>query len=426
MRRHRARLLVPLAALPLLVGCPIVDDISPPVPGVGASAAPGAAASPGAGPLVRPSGRPSAAPGAEPGDEPTEEPTDEPADDPADEPGEEPGEEPGDEPSAAPAGVPAGGVPTVEVIASGLETPEDVALAPDGTIYVADTFAHVVRRIGPDGDASIVAGAAGEPGLADGVGAAARLGFPNSIAVDPRGTLLVREGSGGNNTIRAISPAGKVVTLAGRGEQPDGTTASLIPGEPSKVRLGGREGIALVAGGALVADAEEDRIVLLLQDGTVEVFAGGGGEGLVDGQGAAARFDTPAGVATDAAGNVYVADFGNDAIRKISSTGRVTTLYQAEGDELFEPTGIAVDAAGNVYVSDSNPVYAAGEGATFGRIQRLSPDGVLSLVYDATKPDAAGQEYAFDIAGFEIAADGSIVFADQEGDRIVRLRFAGE
>lgn len=458
-----------LAMLATLSAC-IVDDtgVGPLGPsGLGASDAPspgapavGPAARPGASPTAprasaRPTGTRSAEPGEEPTDDPGEDPTDDPGEGPTDGPGDDPTEDPApgssDDPAAQPggtaAGIPGAGRPTVQVLAGAsclgkslgddcfadgegaaarFETPEDVAIAPDGTIYVADTFSHAIRKVTPDGTVTTIAGAGGEAGLRDGLGGQARFSFPNSLTLDGVGNLVIREGSGGNNTIRVLQTSGKVTTLAGRGELASGATASLIPSEPAKVRLGGREGIVLIGNKAFVADAEDDRIVKMTIGGGVEVFAGGGESGRVDGQGADARFNDPAGLAVDRAGNIFVADYGNDAIRKITPDGVVTTVLSGgSSDALYHPVGLAFDGAGNLYISDSSAIFAMGEGATFGRIQRLAPDGTVTTVFDSSLPDAAGRKYSFDIDGLDIAPDGSIVFADEKENRIVRLVFAG-
>ena len=138
-------------------------------------------------------------------------------------------------------------------------TPWGIACDAAGNLYVADAFNQTIRTITPAGLVSTLAGTAGEWGSTDGTGAAARFDCPTAIACDAAGTLYVADS--GNNTIRTITPAGLVSTLAGR---PGSTVAS------------------------------------------------------ANGSGAAARFNTPEGVACDAAGTLYVSDLDNNTIRTIA------------------------------------------------------------------------------------------------------------
>jgi MYXO-CTERM domain-containing protein len=157
-------------------------------------------------------------------------------------------------------------------------------------------------------------------GSADGTGTEARFYAPEGVAVDPAGNVYVSDT--GNHKIRKISPAGVVSTLAGAGVSgyADGTGETARFREPS--------GIAADAtGNVYVADWGNHAIRKITPAGVVTTFAGSGGVlGNADGTGSAARFQLPSGVAVDAAGNVYVADTLNHTIRKITSAGVVTTL----------------------------------------------------------------------------------------------------
>jgi MYXO-CTERM domain-containing protein len=157
-------------------------------------------------------------------------------------------------------------------------------------------------------------------GSADGTGTEARFYAPEGVAVDPAGNVYVSDT--GNHKIRKITPAGVVSTLAGAGVSgyADGTGETARFREPS--------GIAADAtGNVYVADWGNHAIRKITPAGVVTTFAGSGGVlGNADGTGSAARFQLPSGVAVDAAGNVYVADTLNHTIRKITSAGVVTTL----------------------------------------------------------------------------------------------------
>jgi sugar lactone lactonase YvrE len=282
--------------------------------------------------------------------------------------------------------------------------PFGVAAAADGTVYIADAGdAQRIRGISPDGTVSTVAG--GSLGYADGPGASARFSTPSGVALAPDGVLYVADT--GNNAVRRIMPDGVVSTLAG------GIPAGYRDGASHEARFNGPVGIAVDARGrVIVADTDNDRIRVVQRDGVVATLAGGEGPGYVDGSSTVARFDTPCGVAVDAAGNVYVADSGNGAVRMISPAGVVTSVGPLPADGLFRPMGIAADAAGIVYVTDDR-----------GRIVEITP-GTRVRVLAGSQPgfaDGAGLHARFrSPAGLAVAAPGRLIVADAR-NALVRL-----
>ncbi|MEO8719028.1 MAG: hypothetical protein ABI423_12485, partial [Burkholderiales bacterium] len=252
-----------------------------------------------------------------------------------------------------------------------------VATDSAGNVYVADQYNHTIRKITPAGVVTTLAGTAGAEGSADGTGAAARFRWPNGVATDAGGNVYVADS--GNGTIRKITPAGVVTTLAG--------TAGVLgqtDGIGSAASFRGMVGVATDSGGNVyVADFAIIRKVT--PAGVVTTFAGTAGLlGFADGTGAAARFSfvSAAGLATDSAGNVYVADNQNSTIRKITPAGVVTTLAgsaststgSADGTgaaaRFYFPAGLATDAAGNVYVADTGN----------HTIRKITPTGVVTTV----------------------------------------------
>ena len=237
-------------------------------------------------------------------------------------------------------------------------TPYGAAVDSAGNVYVS-TAAHTIRKITPGGVVTTFAGSAGSAGSTDGTGSAATFNFPRGVAVDGAGTVYVTEF--GNDTIRKITAAGVVTTLAGTAGSPgsaDGTGAA--------ARFNNPEGIAVdISGNVYVADSLNHTIRKITAAGVVTTLAGlAGAGGSLDGTGSAARFSSPGGVAVDLSGNVYVADTGNHTIRRISATGDVTTLAglagvtgstdgAASAARFYAPSGVAVDGAGNVYVGDT-------------------------------------------------------------------------
>ncbi len=191
---------------------------------------------------------------------------------------------------------------TTFVAAAGFDAPTGGALDGDGNLYVTDSNNRTIRKVTPAGVVTTFAGSAGLSGSDDGTGPAARFEYPKGVAVDGDGNLYVTD----NHTIRKVTPAGVVTTIAG--------TA--------------------------------------------------GSYGSTDGTGAAARFWEPYGVAVDGDGNVYVADSFNRTIRKVTPAGVVTTLAGSAGSSgsvngigpaarFSSPTGVVVDGDGNLYVIDS-------------------------------------------------------------------------
>lgn len=227
---------------------------------------------------------------------------------------------------------------------------------------------------------STLAGSPGETGTADGVGAAARFGGENfGIAIDPSGVLYVADS--GNHVIRRVTRDGAVTTFAGKPGAMGG-----VDGKGPAARFAKPAGIAIDAGGNLyVADNLGNTIRKITPDGTVTTLAGTyGAVGWADGRGPEARFYSPAGVAVDAAGNVYVGAFGERAIRKIAPDGTVTTLAgstvtgTADGtgpDAQFTmPVTLAIDAQGVLWVVDEATDLDS------SRLRTVTPDGTVTTV----------------------------------------------
>jgi hypothetical protein len=207
---------------------------------------------------------------------------------------------------------------------SRFNNPLGVAVDGAGNVFVADNGNDTIRKITPGGVVTTLAGTAGSSGSADGTGAAARFNKPFGVAVDGAGNVFVADYY--NNTIRKITPSGVVTTLAGSAGlsgSADGTGA-VARFNPLGVAVDG-------AGNVFVADTSNNTIRKITPAGVVTTLAGtAGSSGSADGTGAAARFYGPMGVAVDGAGNVFVAD-NYDTIRKITPAGVVTTLAGTAG-----------------------------------------------------------------------------------------------
>ena len=217
---------------------------------------------------------------------------------------------------------------------------EALAVAPDGTAYVVDARRGLVGQLSPAGEVEAIAGGAladvgggGTPfGFQDGTGADARFDHPQGLAWGADGALYVADT--GNHAIRRVTLAGDVTTLAGDGE----------PGART-------------------------------------------------GQGKAAAFSEPTGIAAGPDGALYVADHGNDVVRKVTLAGDVTTLPF----KLRAPRHVACDAAGTVYVTEA-PM----------RVRALRPDGAVPILIDGAAPAAP----RFTAGGLAVDAEGRVYVAD--------------
>ena len=258
-------------------------------------------------------------------------------------------------------------------------SPSEAAIDGAGNLYVADTNNHTIRKVTPAGVVTTLAG--GYPGSSDGTGSAARFFYPRGVATDSTGVLYVVDTQ--NCTIRRVTPAGVVTTLAGSASQ-----AGPTDGTGTAARFNYPTGAAIDrAGNVYVADSNSNTIRRVTPAGVVTTLAGQAGvPGSADGTGAAAQFHSPTGVATDRADNLYVADTNNHTIRKVTPAGVVTTLAGQAGvagstdgagsaARFYTPTGLAADSAGVVFVTDGNCT-----------IRKITPDGVVTTVAGSLLP----------------------------------------
>lgn len=281
-----------------------------------------------------------------------------------------------------------------------LKQPSGAAIDPrTGTVFVADTLHHQIVSIA-NGTVAVIAGA-GKPGNADGAAATAQFKQPTAVAWDAlRGVLYIADS--GNHVIRRLSPDGAVSTFAGSGHP------GLNDGIGFQASFSSPAGIAIDADGNLfVADAGNNAIRLVTPQGQVTTLAGGSHPGYADGAAAKALFSRPEGVAVSLSGTVYVADTGNHRVRAISGglvttvagTGHPSLVDGANGiAEFKEPSALSVDDAGAILVADR------GNSA----VRVINASGFVATIASQTMWKAP--------AG--IANEGAIVVSDAGNDSV--------
>lgn len=297
-----------------------------------------------------------------------------------------------------------------------------IAVDASGNLYVGDFGNQRVRKITPEGIVGTLAGD-GSPGFVNAAGASSEFNGPAGVAADAAGNVYVADYS--NNRIRKITAGGAVSTLAG-----NGTSGFSGDGGPATAAaFHSPVGVAADASGNIyVADINNLRIRKITSAGIVSTLAGNGNPGFSGdgGPGTAAEFKYPYGIAADAAGNLYVGDEENNRIRKITPAGVVST-FAGDGNagyinatgaaaEFNTPTGIAVDASGNVYVADRGN----------NRIRKITPTGVVStLAGNGTGAfkDGIGTDAEFNgPIGVAVDASGTVYVSDNNGNRIRKIQ----
>lgn len=313
-------------------------------------------------------------------------------------------------------------------VAAELKNPEGVALGPDGSIYVVDTDHHVVRRIdSATGIITTVAGS-GSPGWAgDGLAAtAARLQFPQDVSVAANGDLYIADT--GNHAIRRVEAAtGLIATVAGTsspGSSGDG-------GAAAAARLSSPRGVAVAANGDFfIADRGNNKIRrVTAATGIITTYAGTGTAGYSGDGGAAtaARLRQPEGVELALNGDLYIADTSNHAVRRVAAaTGLIATVagtgvsgYTGDGGpaaaaRLDAPESLLISPAGEVWVADTGN-HVVRRFTVGGLIATAAGSGVAGFSGDGGPPTAAQMNRP---SGVALDGSGALLIADRSNHRI--------
>jgi trimeric autotransporter adhesin len=312
---------------------------------------------------------------------------------------------------------------------AGLYYPSGVAVDASGDIYIADNFNNRIRMV--TRSTGIITTVAGDGTFGykgdGGPATSAGLFYPLGIAVDASGNIYIADTS--NNRIRLVTRStGIITTVAG-----DGTYGYKGDGGPAtSASLHNPWGIAVDASGNIyIADIDNHRIRLVTRStGIITTVAGDGtfgyrGDG---GPATSAGLYYPYGVAVDASGNIYIADTSNNRIRLVTrSTGIITTVagdgtagYKGDGGPatsagLYYPRGIAVDASGNIYIADFNDNRIRLVTRSTGIITTVAGDGTAGYTGDGGLATSAGLSFPNSIA---VDASGNIYIVDDGNNRI--------
>ncbi len=295
--------------------------------------------------------------------------------------------------------------------------PEGVAVDLEGTVYVADTKNHSIRKITQNGEVSTIAGSS-EHAYVDGIGKEARFYSPSSIVIDSNGFVFVSDTM--NHIIRKVSPDGKVTTFAGSGKK------GFVDGQGKSAKFYRPNGLALDQNGNFyVVDTGNHAIRKIDSQGLVSTIAGGT-MGYVDGIITSAKFSSPQGLAIDKQGNLYVADTENHVLRKISIDGTVSTIagcgnnYRISENAvsprdvyIYKPKSVVIDNEGNIYFSFNNSI---GKLSIAEEFTVFAGEGKFPY-----KESLAKKAWFYEPHGLAIDCQGSIYVADTNGSKIRKI-----
>jgi sugar lactone lactonase YvrE len=308
-----------------------------------------------------------------------------------------------------------------------LNNPYGIAVDASGNVYIADMSNNRIRKVDTSGNISTFAGNGTGGYSGDGVAAVnTKLYYPYRVAVDVSGNVIIADYA--NHRIRKVNSSGIITTIAGTGIQgysgDGGQATSAQLSEPRAVAVDASGNVYIVTG---------NRIRRVNSSGIITTIAGTGGIGGYSGDGGLAtnaELCMPEDVAVDASGNVYITDTWNNRIRKVNSSGIITTIagtgiigYSGDGGaataaKLFHPYGITVDVSGNIYIADAGN----------NRIRKVNSAGIIATIAGTGTSGYSGDGGPAISAKFsgpgciKITASGSIYIADLNNQRIRKLQ----
>jgi len=296
--------------------------------------------------------------------------------------------------------------------------PNGIVTASDGTMYVADSNNNRIRKVLPDGTVSLVAGSGTSGFLDDPVAATARFSNPSNLALASDGTIYVADTQ--NHRIRKIATTGAVTTLAGSG------TAGFLNDTGTAAQFSSPRGIVVGSDGNIyVADSSNNRIRKITPDGIVTTLAGSGTATFADGTGTSASFRRPFDLALAANGSLYVVDTDNHRIRNLTMAGVATTFAGSgsngysdgtgTGASFYYPSGIGIAADGTMFIVESNRVRKV----TTGAVVTVFAGSTTSGNADSTDPTLIRFYQPGDVTS---APDGTMYVTDINNNRIRKIK----
>jgi sugar lactone lactonase YvrE len=282
-----------------------------------------------------------------------------------------------------------------------------IAVDAAGNLYLADHNNEAIKKIDPQGNVTTLAGGNGT-GLRDGPANQSQFNGPNGIAIGPDGSIYVADSA--NHRIRRVTPDGRVETVAGSGPTGMGR-GGFADGPALQARFSLPKGVAVRADGTIyVADSDNTRIRVITPDGFVTTLAGSDPDqiALKDGKGAEARFAHLVLMALAPDGALYVADQPNNAIRRVTPDGEVTTVPVSG---LQYPAAVAVADDGTIFVADTNS----------HRILAVSPTGSVRVVAGNGQPgyvDGPATRAQFNLPVGLALRGGQLYVADAMNHRV--------
>jgi RHS repeat-associated protein len=306
--------------------------------------------------------------------------------------------------------------------------PSDVAVAPDGSLYIADATMHVIRRVDPSGVIRTIAGT-GSAGnyLGDTLGTLTPLRNPKSLTVGPDGSVYFVMGAGQfdaySNRVCRITADGWVRTIAGTGawEEHAGAATDGLPATQAKFNE--LSAIALGPDGCVFVGDESDHTVRrIAPNGIIRTYAGNGDAGTangVTGKATSIALVSVSGLTCDPDGNLYIAEAGNHRVQRVAPDGILSNFTQTSFN--FKPNDIAFGPDGAMYIA------SIGE----GRVYRRDPDGTIASIAGVGEQSAnaadmgrpAAGAFLYDPRGIDVAPDGSVYTAEiwSSGGRVCRI-----
>ncbi|MFE6094008.1 RICIN domain-containing protein [Streptomyces massasporeus] len=315
-------------------------------------------------------------------------------------------------------------------VSAQLNRPLGVAVDSVGTLYISEYGGHRVRKVTTDGKISTYAGNGSPGALGDGGPAvSAQLKNPREVAVDGAGDLYIADA--GNHRIRKVTVDGKISTFAGTGTASSGGDGGLA----TAAQVNSPLGVAVDSAGNLyICEHGGHRVRKVTTDGKISTYAGNGSPGALGDGGPAvsAQLRHPVGLAVDGAGNLYIADYYNHRIRKVTSDGTISTVagkgtanFSGDGGpataaQLNYPVAVVVDSTGALYISDH----------TNHRVRKVTTDGTISTVAGTGAAHFGGDGGPAASAqlrnpyGLAVDCVDTLYFADHANDRARKIASA--